>query len=79
MPKISNVTRDQLAEFAADMDDATITAQEMHDRIRSGYIDADAATIRQATVLLGASRKLADLSAQLLFVLRHAEDLNRTA
>jgi hypothetical protein len=79
MPKISNVTRDQLAEFAADMDDATITAQEMHDRIRGGYIDADAATIRQATVLLGASRKLADLSAQLLFVLRHAEDLNRNA
>lgn len=79
MRKQPYVTSEDLEALASDLDNAVSAAKNMGDRIRSGYVDVGAATTRRATDMLNASRALADLSAQLLFWIRHEEDMRRIA
>ena len=78
MPKLKNVTADDLAVLLNDFFDATSYAEGYTDRIQKGYVDDDVATIRRVTELVQASRACSDLAAQLLFRLRLEEDRAET-
>ena len=78
MPRLKNVTADDLAALLNDLDDQTSCAHDYADRVQKGYLEDGAATLRAATSLLQVSRACADLAAQLLFRLRHEEDRAET-
>lgn len=78
MPKLKNVTADDLDALYNNFFDATSYAVDYTDRVQKGYVDEDVATLRRVTELVQASRACSDLAAQLLFRLRLEEDRAET-
>lgn len=78
MPKLKNVTSNDLASLLRALDEADDWCRDYTDRIQKGYVDDGVATLRRASDLVRASASCADLAAQLLYRLRLEEDRAET-
>lgn len=66
MPKLKNVGADELAKLLEAASDIGQEAAYCHRRIEQGYVDKIPEPLHKATILLGASRSLADMAHAIL-------------
>lgn len=66
MPKLKNVTADELEQAGNIAIEASQTASYLCSRIEQGYCDEIVSPVQQASAFLAASRALADLAANVL-------------
>jgi len=78
MPKLKNVTSNDLASLLRAVDEADDWCRDYTDRVQKGYVDDEVATLHRVSDLVRASASLADLAAQLLYRLRIEEDRAET-